>query len=131
MGLNLKYFSWLYLEDKKHDFNYLTDLKCFHMCKENTLCVFTYSLQSRFYWHKWEPGYTFVFSCRITTAFRDSAVSLVNRRDLFGSGYLSIFQYLFHPLHALRASTAYTLLFLFSSGLLQESSRDLGRKERR
>ena len=112
MGLNPKYFSWLNLEGKKHNYNYLSGVKCFHMCNY---------LHSHFYWRKhclwssvsqWEPGYTFVFSCRVTAVFRDSAVSLVNR-DLFGPGCPSIFQYLCHPLHALRDSIAYTLPFPF------------------
>lgn len=49
-------------------------------------------------------------SARVKAVFRDSALSLVNRRDLFGPSCPSIFQYL---CHALRASTAYTLPFIF------------------
>lgn len=113
MGLNLKYFSWLKLEGKKRNYNYLSGVKCFHMCN---------CLQSHFYWcrhclwssvSQWEPGYTFVFSRRVTAVFRDFAVSLANRRALFGLDCPSIFQYLCHALHALRVSTAYTLPFPF------------------
>ena len=113
MGLNLKYFSWLNLEGKKQNYNYLSSLKCFHVCSY---------FQSHFYLHKhclwssvsrWEPEYAIVFSCRVTVVFRDSAVSLVNRRDLFGPGCPSIFQYFCCPLRVVRASTAYTLPFPF------------------
>lgn len=82
---------------QKHYYNYLTDVKCFHTCNY---------LRSHFYWHKWVSGYTFVLSSRITISFRNSAKS----KERF---FWFNFPILFHPLHALGASTAYTLPFLF------------------